>query len=243
VRINITDEKIVPVNIIHRGIKEADYSIKLEGENWLSVDASEFSLSPDERYVFNVVANPDNASVGDYYANLNITLDNIVYQKSIKFKVREGKSVWEQIKEFFNYYKYWIFVAIVLLLVVLVLINYLNKKARVWRIKRMIKRTLKKEQNKKESKKKVEKKKAQKKSEKKETIEAKGNSGVGFFGIIIALIVVAFFVAIRFKDQALSYLSVAWVFLKGYYVYFIVGFVLLAVIILVLRRSEKKSKK
>ena len=225
-RVNFEETKI-PVKITHKGLKKADYSVSIVGLDWVSTDSENFTLSPGEVYSFNMVSSPENISTGDYYIDLNINADNVVYQKKIILKLREGKTIFGKLADFIFHWRYWIYTGIILLIVIIALSFYFKEKARVWKIKKLIRNSIKKD----------EEKKAAKKTNKK---NGKKKSFKWLFYLIWILILAAIvYLAVKYTEPLVMALSYLLAFTLEYIWYIIVGFLLLLVILMVLNKAEK----
>ena len=226
--------EIIPVEIIHNGIEEAVYVIELVGLSWIETDAVNFTLAPSDVYSFNIIASPDNLSIGDYYADLNIKTDNVVYQKKLTFKIREGKSLSGEISDFLHYWRYWIYSGILILVILIVLIIYFKDKARIWRIKKLIRASIKKD----EVKKKESKKKAEKTVKAKKSVKKKINLNWLYYLITIVVIAGAVYAVVRY-NCCTTVIGYTLAFILDYIWYIVIGLLLLMVIISILNKLEK----
>jgi hypothetical protein len=221
----VEGKTIVPVSVVHKGTKEGEYRIGLYGERWISVDADEFFLRPEERYSFNVVAEPGdrNLTEGSYYATVNMSVDDaVVYQTKIRFRnVGEG-----DLSLFLNtlsYFRYWIYTAICILVLLFVFSRYTKEKARVWKIKTMIKKARKEDV-----------KKAGKKGAKDVVIKEKGSKIWNYVLAAIVLISIILFYPGMFMGLVTDFAG----FVMEYVVYIIIGFVVLLIVIFVMEKNN-----
>ena len=190
-------------------------------------------MGPGEIYSFNIIASPDNVSIGNYYADLNLNTGNVVYQKKLMLKIREGKTFFEKVSEFLYYWRYWFYTGIVVLILAIVLSFYLKEKARVWKIKKLIKNSIKKDR---EEKKVAEKKKAAKKKS-----NGKKKKSLKWLYYLITIIIIAAIVclAVGYPDYCLLVLSYILSFIFEYIWYIIAGLLLAMIIISILNKIEK----
>jgi len=221
--------KVVPVTVLHKGSKEAVYSLKFDSEEWISAYDDEFSLAPGETYSFSITASPDeNVSVGNYGSTIEISTGNVVYQKKIKFNLREGNGIMGTIASFVSYQRYWFYLGFVLLVLLILLGFYTKERSRVWRIRKLIRNGIKDTKAKESSKKKADKKKSKKKDFK----WLYWLTGIVLFAGIVAAVVV-------YKDYVLIAFGAILGFILEYIWYIIIGFLLLMAIIAIMARKEK----
>ncbi|MBD3164027.1 hypothetical protein GF323_02415 [Candidatus Woesearchaeota archaeon] len=223
-------ERKVPIEIVHEGIKAGDYSIGIEAENWISADAESFELEPGNTHSFNVIANPGNISEGNYYADINIKVKNVIYKKQIKFNIKRDRfNFWE----FINFYRYWVYAGILALALLVFLAVFLKERARVWKIRSMIRKSMKngKKKNKKEESK--EKKKAKGK-------KPKGRKKLKIFWVYFIAILLLMASAYFLRHSISGFLGYVWFFFLTYIWYIVTGILLLIAVIFILNFIDKK---
>lgn len=211
----------VPISIFHEGMKKANYLIEVEGEDWIKADSRQFVLSPGETYSFNLIAEPKNISAGNYYINLNVRADNVIFRRKLKFRLAQPKPFFGLIGNFMSYYRYWIYTGIAILVLIVIFSFYMKEKARVWKIRKLIKTATKEkpEKAKKEEKKKISRK--------------------WWLYILLAIGIILVFTFAGFLISIASYI---WYFIIAYIWYIFTGFLLLIIVIAIINSREKNKE-
>ncbi len=226
------EEMYFPVTVVHKGIKKANYEVEIDGEDWIKADTGEFSLAPGETYSFYVVAEPINVSAGNYYANIDLKRDNVIYRKRMKFKLRESESLFASFVGFVSYNRYWIYTGLVVLLLSVILLFFIRERARSWKIRRLINKAVKQEKQ----------KDASQKDEKKNVRKGKKKKGFKWLHILIGVfLITAVYLGFQYSDLLLRAAGYIQPLIVEYIWYIILGFFLLAVIIAILASVDKKK--
>ncbi|MBR9698941.1 hypothetical protein GOV09_00595, partial [Candidatus Woesearchaeota archaeon] len=222
------ETSIIPITLIHEGTKEAIYTVVKEGEEWISIDADQFTLKPGERFAFNVIAQPGNVSEDNYYVNLKMQTSAVEYKKVLKLKLREDESFLHKTGDYISLNRYWIYSGILVLILVVILLTYLRNKAKVWKIRKLIYRARKEEVKKKAVKK---TKKAVKKKKREPT-----NWKVIIIGGIIAVV-------LGLLATYTPYLTIFWGAIVSaaieYGLYVIIGVLILIILLAILNKVEE----
>jgi hypothetical protein len=227
----IYEKTTIPLEVKHKGTKESLYYISLNAPQWLSLSSDGFLLKPGEKAFFNVIADPQNISSGNYNAIISVkTGNNLTYTKTIELKLRQDKGILAAFKYFVYYYRYWIITVIIALAVLFFVLLFIRERLRVRRIKKLIKNSVKPEEKKSSAKQPA---KALKKEKKHPLI-----SYLILIAVILLLIIV--FAIMKYSGFFLNVLKIIWSFFLSYIWYIIAGFFILILIIFILNKSEKK---
>ena len=139
-------ENILPIDVVQNGQKVANYALQVEGPEWVKLEQNGFTLKPGEQYSFNLIAEPDNVSTGDYNVVIDINADSVVYRRELTLRLRNEESGFLGM---LNYYRYYIYSGLIILILIILLIIILKERARVWKIRKMIKKAVNNGKNKK----------------------------------------------------------------------------------------------
>ena len=207
----------IPIHILHKGSKAANYSVKIEAESWIRASTYSFRLSPGEQHSFLLLANPGNASSGTYYANILVQSENVVYKKTIKLRLSDSPSFMDNLYNAVFYNRFWLisFAFVIILLVIAGF--YAKEKIKVWKIRRLIKRTAK--------------------TNGKVMIKNKLLLALGIILLLAAVAAASYFAIMQGVGSIFSFLLG---FAAEYLWYMIAGFVILAIVLYFMNKAEKK---
>ncbi len=206
------ERSMVPIMIEHQGFKGGNYTIDVSGPEWISFDTDHVMLNPGDTYSFDILALPDNVSSGRYLIEINISTENVVYRKEAVLNLEEdtfglGDLLW--------HYRYYLIFGSIFVVLLIVLALFLREKARVWKIRRLIRKA----------------------NNGKSNHKAK-RSNWRIIVIIISVLILGL-VAYLFFSEIVMILQYLLVFVLDYIWYIIIGFVLLLAAILILGKLEK----
>jgi MFS family permease len=229
--------KNIPVTIKNKGIKNADYSLSVEGVEWYTLSQTEFSLKPNGEKTLNLALYPyEDVVEGDYGIDIKAKANEKEVTKSISVKLKKQDAVSKNIKFYLNYFKYFIGLGVILLIIILGLKILIKKN-----VKKRIKKIKKEE-------KKVEEKKVVKQVDKPKK-KIKLWPFIIYF-VFLALLVLFTYSTFKYKEhyeKALSFVSGLFtnyvVPYGSYFKYLLLGIGIILIIILVIDFFRKKSKR
>ena len=217
-----------PVRIRNSGVKQAIYEINLEAPDWVSVEPKKLAVNPGQIGNVNLNINPgDEADGGNYPIKINANFEGAAYSKAINVKLSKNRLL-KNLKQFLVFYQHYIYIILLFLIILLIFRkqikdkirilykNYRTKQARLKSLEAARKaRGLKKQLNN------LEKSEAGIKEVKKHGYKKLFLYFIGF--AVIASVLT--FSAYNFN------FPVSKEFIKGYYPYFIAGFLISVFII------------
>ncbi len=128
----------IPVIIKNKGAKDATYSLSVEGVDWYSLSQTDFSLKQNEEKTINLALYPDEGVVeGNYNIDIMAKIGDQEFTKSITVKLKSKGVIFEKIRFYLNYFRYYIGAGVVLLIIILLLVVFVKK-----RVKRKVKEKL-----------------------------------------------------------------------------------------------------
>ena len=245
------------------GIKEAVYSVSLEGAAWVSASPVDLELNPGQTGNINLNLNPGaDVEPGTYDVKIILESNGAVYGKDVDITLKKESKFVKGFKSKVKLYRYYIylFIAILILLVVfrkrvIKARNKIKKRYEKYKVKkerlmalklaRKEKEGQKKRQEEKKEPKKIPKKQKKKKAKK---LKIKFNK---IFVYIVSIIAVAIFIGHQNRLFNVKYLHLYIInFFVGYFYYVLIGAgVVVALFSLILlynfagkRRKGKKKK-
>jgi len=235
--------KNIPLVIRNKGAKDAKYTLSIEGIDWYTLSQNTFTIRKNEEKTVNLALHPgENVLVGKYSVDIKAESDSQEFKKLITIKLKSEMGIFEKIKFYLNYYKYYIGVGVILLIVVLLVLILIKKM-------RGVSERFEEEEKVVEEEKKLELKKDV--EELKKTKEGtKWLSPIVFYVISIGLVSLLIYSTFKYKTyyekilNILSELFAKYVVPYGSYLkYVIAGICFLIVLVLIVDLFRKKQKK
>ena len=128
----------LPVKIINYGAARIDYSVVLEGQEWVKADNNTISLEPGEIKTINLGILPgEDIKEGNYKIKIKLDSEKASYSKEVIVRLRKESTILENIsnniaKWYNSYYRYFLSgVGVILVLVIVLFLILSTKKARL----------------------------------------------------------------------------------------------------------------
>lgn len=218
---NYYSEEYILIKIKNDGIRQAGYKISLDAPDWVSVDAKEIAVNPQQYGGVNLHLNPGNdVPEGTYTIKINANFGDIAYSKNIDVVLKRNK--FADVKSLFVYYQYYIYVLLLVLVILFILRRQIKNKIKTsYKNYRVRKARLKALKAAREARQKA-------KEAKKPEFKTRKFSLKWFLISLIAVFSLLFFSAWKFDFPFSKEI------LKYYYPYFITGILIsLAIILLI----------
>ncbi|MBW2989539.1 hypothetical protein KY358_04440 [Candidatus Woesearchaeota archaeon] len=121
----------IPVKVSNRGIKDADYSLSIEGPDWHSLSQSEFSLKDGEGKTVNLALYPDeDTAEGEYAITINAIEGTHEFKKEISVKLRREEAFFGALGFYLNYIRYYLWMALAIILIILAFASFRGRDGR-----------------------------------------------------------------------------------------------------------------
>lgn len=232
---------VYPFYVYNHGIRKSTYKVTLQGPDWVSIRENEFELNPKQKANINLDVNPnEDVSEGDYDVVINAETNNVTFTKSLKVKVKKENAFVKGLKSSIRIYKAYIYLALGMLFLTGLLWIPIKKRIKKWKEsykiakekKEKTKAILEERRKKKEEKLKVAELKT--KAEKKAKVKVKERVADNFvkLSILFLVIVSMIILFLTFGRNVFNYVKN---FVILYLYYFIIGFAILIIIILLMR--------
>lgn len=154
--------KNIPITIKNKGAKDADYSIIAEGIDWYKLSQTELSLKKNSEKTINLALYPsESIAEGKYNVEIKAKSGEKEFTKSITVSLKRKGALYEKIKFYLNYFRYYIGLGVALLIVLIIIIRLIKKRRMQIKEKKRIEKEKEKEAKKEQ---KIEKKEAFKKA-------------------------------------------------------------------------------
>jgi|GEM_PF-4301094 hypothetical protein len=232
----ISDSKIetsysnayIPVQIRNGGIKQAQYEISLEAPSWISIEPKRLTVNPGQLGNVNLNMSPGSEiAEGKYQVKIYAKFSDAVYSKNIEVKLSKNRFL-KGLKSFFAFYLYYIYAILAVLAVLLIFRKQISGKIRAlyktYRTKKARLKSLEAARKARETNRQL--RHLEKAGFQVEKTEKQGcNKLILFFiGLVIAVL------ALSFSAYHFDF-PVSKEFIRGYYLYFIAGFLISVFII------------
>jgi len=178
---NFYSREFIYARIKNNGIRNANYSISVDGPSWANANSKNLELKPGQSGNVNLEINPgSDVEESVFDVKLNVESNGQIYSKDIKVSVRKENEFARKLKSTFRFYQYYVYLFLAILALAIIFRKQIGKardsikkrhekyKARRERLAALrAAREEKEEERKVEERKKQESKKALKKSPRK----------------------------------------------------------------------------
>ncbi|MFH1642934.1 MAG: hypothetical protein ABIC04_08630 [Nanoarchaeota archaeon] len=126
-----------PVSIQNYGIEKAEYSIYLEGPEWVSLQEDKLVLSPRQRKILYLGFDPTTEnSEGKYEVKIVLAANDVEYTDTFIINLKERNNTAEIVLQFFNYYQYYVYLAAIVLFLIISFISLFKWRSKSKNIKK-----------------------------------------------------------------------------------------------------------
>ena len=130
---NYYSDEYILIKIKNDGIKQAGYKISLDAPDWVSVDAKEIVVNPQQYGGVNLHLNPGNeVPEGTYPIKINAEFDDVLYSKNADVVLKRNK--FADIKSIFAFYLYYFYVLAFILISLFILRRQIKNKIKTKKI-------------------------------------------------------------------------------------------------------------
>ncbi len=113
----------------NKGIRKANYTLKLEGVPWADAQPRSIELNPGEIGNLNIGLNPDeNAAEGSYTLDINLDAGGASYSKSVVIELKKENELVKKAKSGLRLYQYNIYLALLAAILLAVLYNPMKRQ-------------------------------------------------------------------------------------------------------------------
>ena len=269
---NFYSREFIYAKINNNGIRNANYSVSVDGPSWASANPKNLDLKPGQSGNVNLEINPgSDVEESAFDVKLNVESNGQIYSKEFMIQVKKESEFTKKLKSAFRFYQYYVYLFLIILALVIIFRKQIGKardgikkrhekyKARKERLAALrAAREEKEEKNEGEQKRKEEeiKEEKRKKEENKKALKRAGRKVPKKFNplkiLIYILIIIAILIFIGHKNKLFNakylhiYISN---FFVSYLYYILIGagavvalFFLVLLYNFAVKKSEKKAK-
>ncbi len=121
-------EEYYAVTVINNGLKDVVYDISIEAPSWVEVTKQQLFIEKGKKDNFNIHVKPFDEKEGDYDIALTLKAENVTYSKNIKFKLRHENWFVKTLKNLMSFYRYYILLLVVLVILIIIFFKPIQNK-------------------------------------------------------------------------------------------------------------------
>src|SRR3989338_1746241 len=126
---NPYQQDILFVKVKNNGIRQANYTVSLDGISWAKAKPGSIELNPGESGNINIELNPgEDAGEGAYALKINLDSNSAFYSKSIDVELKKENELLRKIKHGLRLYQYYIYVALSIIALLIILFKPMKRQ-------------------------------------------------------------------------------------------------------------------
>ena len=130
--INFYSREFIYARIKNNGIRNANYSVSVDGPSWVNAAPKNLELKPKQSGNVNLEINPgSDVEESAFNAKLNVESNGQIYSKDIKINVKKESEFVGKIKSTFKFYQYYIYLFLAILALTIIFRKQIGKTLKI----------------------------------------------------------------------------------------------------------------
>ena len=119
----------IPIKIRNNGIKQSNYTIGLEAQNWVSAEPKNLIVNPGQFGNWSLILNPDaEIPEGKYSIKINAHFEDMAYSRNIDIVLKKENQFLKKLKSFSIFYQYYLYVTLLIAIVLFIFRRQISNK-------------------------------------------------------------------------------------------------------------------
>ncbi len=125
---NFYSREFIYARIKNNGIRNANYSVSVDGPSWASANPKNLELKPSQSGNVNLEINPGlDVEESAFDVTLSVENNGQIYSKNIKVNVKKESEFAKKLKSTFRFYQYYIYLILAILVLAIIFMKQIGK--------------------------------------------------------------------------------------------------------------------